>query len=296
LPIRTTPGNLLARCLGDPAVGIRSRAKLLAWRANLARLVPDISVDDLAVKPTSVIGELASQITERLASVRRQALSAPTVMAAGAVAEARKAVEHRWGRMFASKCSHRLLRRLTAASRESFAAVGTPAPVVVLEFADPPPTTLPAGVVTRERRVAAMSDAFYKVVSPVCMAIERAAGAPVVQICWLNSTLRVSGQLQTVAAVADHRDLELVDVPRTLRREMNIAGMTVGAPAARQRLDVDGAGVRVAVIDGEVNVTHRSARHSRRRNPGCRGCDVRWRGARSDDPELQGVSDRKPGW
>jgi serine protease AprX len=128
---------------------------------------------------------------------------------------------------------------------------------VVLEFAEQAPAVnLPQRAASRTQRLASMRDAFYKLASPIRAAVERTSAVPAVQICWLNSTMRVLGQLPEMSEVAHHRDLQVLDVSRIMRREMNISGVTVRADAARAAFGVSGSGVRIAVIDGEVNVGH----------------------------------------
>jgi len=142
-------------------------------------------------------------------------------------------------------------------TRALLAAGPVAEPSVVLEFTEQTPVFAEGPRATsRTLRLAAMRDAFYKVASPVRVAIEKAAGAPTAQLCWLNSTIRVAGHVAAVAGVADHAELQMLDVGRVLRREMNVAGTTVHAAVARAKTGLTGNGVRVAVIDGEVNLGH----------------------------------------
>ena len=99
------------------------------------------------------------------------------------------------------------------------------------------------------------ADAFYRLASPLRAAIETSAGAATVQLCWLNATMRVAGQIAAVAAVADDPAMQMLDVSGTLHREMNVAAGTVHVDVPRAA-GLSGSGVRVAVIDGEVNVAH----------------------------------------
>jgi serine protease AprX len=68
--------------------------------------------------------------------------------------------------------------------------------------------------------------------------------------------MRAAAQPNVVAEVAGHSDLQTLDIPRRMVREMNVAAVTINGPEFRQRLNVSGRGIRVAVIDGEVNVNH----------------------------------------
>ncbi len=179
------------------------------------------------------------------------------MMVVGETREALKKIEDRWGRAFASKCSQALIQRLTAPARESTGGAGLLTSGLVLEFAEQAPDALlPERATSRTQRLASFRDAFYKLASPVRATIEKASILPTVQLCWLNSTMRIVGQLSAWPEVAHHRDLQMLDVSRRMRREMNVAGLTVRAESARDTFDVSGNGVRVAVIDGEVNVSH----------------------------------------
>ena len=256
--LRTTPKNLLGMRFGDRRIGLSTPAQIEAWRGNLVQLVPHAAerIATLQVTPATTVADAAQLVGQILVRAARQA-TGPTVLAIGAVGEARKKVEDKWGKAFASKSSAALLRRLTAPVREVFAAAAAAAPALILEFADQQAPALDAvRAASRTQRLASLRDAFYKAVSPIRVAIEKNAGASGVQMCWLNSTMRVGGQVAAVANVADHQALQLLDLSRSLRREMNVAGLTVHAAQTRTTLGLSGTHVRVAVIDGEVNVNH----------------------------------------
>ena len=255
-PPVTTPRNLLDMRFKDVGVGLSSAAQFETWRQNLACLLPDIAgTRELrSLTPSTVISDAAQVISLAMAGQER---SGPTVMVKGAIAEARSRVADRWGQVLATKSSDRLLQRLTSPAREAFGTGALSASGLILEFAEATALPIPAArAASRTQRLAALRDAFYRATSPICAVIETSAGAPSVQRCWLNSTVRVLGPIGAVASVADHGGLELLDVPRVLRREMNVAGTTVAAAVARTALGIGGTGVRVAVIDGEVNVNH----------------------------------------
>jgi len=253
-----------------------------AAKAPRKKAKPKVKAVRAAAAPAPA-GDLAAQLTALAASARQIADiassllpmveaaqqdeppalergAAPMVMTRGQSDEARKRVEDRWGKAFASKCSRALVERLTAPARETGAGVGLSASGVVLEFNEQPADAiLPERASSRTQRLASKRDAFYRMASPVRAAVERAAAsalAPAVQICWLNCTMRIVGQVPSMAEVAHHQQLQLLDVSRVLRREMNICGATVHADAPRTNFGVTGNGVRVAVIDGEVNVNH----------------------------------------
>jgi len=117
-------------------------------------------------------------------------------------------------------------------------------------------------------RLVAQRDSFYKQVAGPCAHLERAARrtlgglreslaasattASVVEVCWLNNTVRSRVPPRMLGEVASDPKLDRIDVPRRLVRELDVSGVTVGAPAFRQRFSRAGAGVVVAVIDSEV--------------------------------------------
>jgi serine protease AprX len=254
-PPETTPKNLLQLRFNDRRVGISTPAQLAAWRNNLAVLVPEAAGAVRTLTPASTIADAAAIVGRHLAA-RPQEERAPTVIVPGRVAQARQQIENRWGKAFASKSSSRLLERLTAPARGALEAVSAPAPLVV-ECVWPEALPLsPERAASRTQRIGAARDAFYRLVSPLRAAIETASGVAGVQLCWLNATMRVAGQIAAVAAVADDPAMQLLDVSGTLRREMDVAAGTVHVSFPRSTLGLTGTGVRVAVIDGEVNVGH----------------------------------------
>jgi serine protease AprX len=258
IAFETTPSDLIKLKLNDPRVGIKSSADIEVFRSNLAHLLPHAAkgLATIPLRPTSLISEAVGLVGSLLAKAPRLG-AAPTAFTLGPLQEARKRLENKWGKVFASKSSPALVRQLTAATREAFVAGPAFAPALILEFSEQTPNTIPEPLSrSRTQRLASMRDAFYRLVSPVRVEIERTSGMSSVQVCWLNSTMRVAGQVKAVSGVADHKDLQSLDVARILRREMNVAGVTVHAPATRTRTGMTGKGVRVAVIDGEVDVAH----------------------------------------
>jgi serine protease AprX len=132
---------------------------------------------------------------------------------------------------------------------------------------------------TRERRIGApqilrqiqlvtQRDEFYKTVAPLYAEIgKRSAGGRarevlglrrVLDVCWLNETIRTATAATALAEVAPDNAIERIDVPRRLVKEMRLCGPLVGAPAFRTRTGKDGTGIVVAVIDGEVDATHKA--------------------------------------
>ena len=142
---------------------------------------------------------------------------------------------------------------------------------------------------TRERRIGApqilrqthlvsQRDGFYKTVAPLYAEIGRRSGGGrarellgsrrVLDVCWLNETIRTATVATALAEIAPDAAIERIDVPHRLVREMRLSGPLVGAPAFRTRTGKDGTGIVVAVIDGEVDATHKalSGRVMQKRN------------------------------
>jgi serine protease AprX len=118
----------------------------------------------------------------------------------------------------------------------------------------------------RQTQLAPLRDAFYKVVAPICADIGRRAAAPSsresvatmqpLDVCWLNETIRTAIPATAVSEVAHDSMVERIGMPRRLVREMRQCGPLVGAPVFRTKTGNDGTGIVVAVIDGEVDVSH----------------------------------------
>jgi serine protease AprX len=131
---------------------------------------------------------------------------------------------------------------------------------------------LHARTALRRRAVERSRDAFLLQAGAVLDELGRAAGgplgplsetvtmrmpqAPIVEACWLNSTVRTAADARTVATVADDPRVTAIDVPRRLFKEIGATATLVGAPAFRATHNVAGRGVNVAVIDSEVSRQH----------------------------------------
>jgi serine protease AprX len=78
----------------------------------------------------------------------------------------------------------------------------------------------------------------------------------VTERCWLNRTMRTWVAPHLLAEIMADDNIDRVDLPRQLEAEMITTMRTVGAPQYRERKNVTGKGVIVAVIDTEVSLTH----------------------------------------
>src|ERR1700730_867868 len=109
--IATTPGNLLNLRLNDPRIGITSDDQINVLLRNLKQLLPQVAdrVASIPVRPNSSVSQAVDLVSQLIAGAA--GTGAPTVFAIGAEEEARKSVENRWGKAFASKSSSALLHR-----------------------------------------------------------------------------------------------------------------------------------------------------------------------------------------
>jgi serine protease AprX len=118
----------------------------------------------------------------------------------------------------------------------------------------------------RQTNLATIRDAFYKSVAPLYAEIGKRVGvssgrelnstSSALDMCWLNGTIRTAAGPSALADVVADKQVERVDLPQRLVREMRLCAPLVGAPVFRTRTGKDGTGIIVAVIDGEVDVRH----------------------------------------
>jgi serine protease AprX len=78
----------------------------------------------------------------------------------------------------------------------------------------------------------------------------------VTERCWLNRTMRTWVPPHHLREIMADDNIDLIDVPHMIELEMLTTVLTVAAPDYRQRKNVTGKGVIVAVIDGEVALDH----------------------------------------
>jgi serine protease AprX len=125
----------------------------------------------------------------------------------------------------------------------------------------------------RQKFVEDARAAGYRSVAEVYQEIERLSGGmlrprpevlgdpqiptAVNQVCWLNHTVRTFAAPEALAEVAAADSVTAFDVPRRLRADADVANhRCIDLPDFQDRTGSTGRGVTVAVIDGEVALTH----------------------------------------
>lgn len=144
----------------------------------------------------------------------------------------------------------------------------------VMESGRSEPEILPvqAARLLRHVKVVSLRDNFFKITGPITDNIERGARgfmragvealtaaqprSSVTQVCWLNRTVRSWADPRALAEVASDESVERVDLPKRLTPEINVGAGTVGGPQFRKKFKRTGKGIIVAVIDGEVSLSH----------------------------------------
>lgn len=76
------------------------------------------------------------------------------------------------------------------------------------------------------------------------------------QLCWLNSTMRAGSDARVLAEIAGDPLIQRIDLDRRLEREIHETVPLIGAPHYNAEFGVDGTGIIVAVLDGEVDALH----------------------------------------
>lgn len=82
------------------------------------------------------------------------------------------------------------------------------------------------------------------------------ANRPAAEFCWLNQTIRTISDPRLLAELAFDDQIHRVDLPRRMFMEVKHSCKAMGAIAYRERSQHTGDGVKVAVIDSEVQVDH----------------------------------------
>lgn len=218
-----------------------------------------------------------------------------TVMTRSEATESRKRLRDAYGKEFAGKCSEGVVKALAMAgvggrrafdARESADAATAAPRAMVLEFSPPARTggIAPLGrggrtleseafrAGARQIRIASLRDQSLHLMAAVCAHLETTArrtfgelreglGAPatgisVVEVCWLNNSVRSRVPPRMLAEVAGDKTVEMIDMPRRIVRELDVSAATVGGPVFRARFGRTGKGIVVAVIDSEADRTH----------------------------------------
>lgn len=176
--------------------------------------------------------------------------------------EARQRVRDRYGSSVAEKASDSFcMARGREAAVENVGAAAT-----IIEFAGAEVPTAPEAAADP----AAQRDRFYREIGPLAAELARATGRPgaapeaavggqppsEAELCWLNWTMRTWVVSHEIAEVAADPAVRGIDLPVPLEPELLVTTTTVGAVKFREQTDHTGAGVIVAVIDGEVPADH----------------------------------------
>ena len=147
------------------------------------------------------------------------------------------------------------------------------AAVESLTTASPSGAPVRLRTVLRQKLIEDTRTAGYRSMGEVYQEIERLSGGllrpppellgdPVIptavtQVCWLNRTVRTFAAPEALAEVAAADSVEAFDLPRQLRADADVPNHhCIDLPAFQDRTGLTGRGVTVAVIDGEVALTH----------------------------------------
>ncbi len=209
------------------------------------------------------------------------------VFTEGQLAKSRKTVADQFGKTFASKSSDRLCQALATVRAFALEVVAPQPRPLVLEFSRTETSpdrirgraatlsgsaeALPAALQRLAQRQA-MRDQFAQQVAGIRAQLERrfqpifpagveALASPttpssVVEICWLNATMRTYVDPKGLREVAGESTLNRLDLPRILLADIDATASRVGAPQFSQQFGVTGEHITVAVIDTEVDIHH----------------------------------------
>lgn len=203
----------------------------------------------------------------------------------------RKTVESRYGKAFASKASDQLCQALATVQQFALESSAPRPRPTILEFSRPQAEpaailksamtlagtkqTAPSALIRIARRqllrdrfaqqVADIKSHLEKRAAPLFAAGLEAIASPttpssVVDICWLNATMRSYVDPRHLSEIAADPTLTQLDLPRLLKAELDTTGRRVGAPQFRKRMKVTGAHITIAVIDSEIDITHPALR------------------------------------
>lgn len=281
--------QVLDKPFSSGKIGLKTKADMRVFKETLAQMIPqgrlaiDSIPDETSLTPADIAG-LASKLfrTEKASAPLR---GAPAVLVKSASAEARAVFEGLLGKAFAQKASDRLVEtlqtRLSAGSRR-LAANQLQATVLEFNTLNLPTAAAPEALEgasgregallhrgQRSARVSESRESFYRLIAPVRSELERLLGPAIrsfressddlgssSDVCWLNDTLRAVAAPLQLATVAEDPRVARIGIPRALSRELSKTGKTVGAIQYRASQRIDGKGILVAVIDGEVDAAH----------------------------------------
>ncbi len=262
----------------DPALRIRDVARYVALSlgasARQVRRDAPPRVGGLVVTSTGPLHQARERVRDRFGSHFAAKASDEVLMLVGHGAAARESGTLLAVRATASAGSAPLVLELTPHSaspppaRDDDARVSALREAARLQDRETRERRIGTPQVLRQTQLPPLRDGFYKAVAPLYAEIgkhanlgarrESLGSRRMLDICWLNETIRTAAAARSLAEVAPHHTIERIDLPRRLLREMRLCGPLVGAPVLRARTSKDGAGIVVAVIDGEVDVQHRA--------------------------------------
>ena len=148
------------------------------------------------------------------------------------------------------------------------------AAVETLTPPDPAGSPLRLRTVVRQKYVEDTRSAAYQVMGQVYQEVERLSGGlmkpaaevigdpeiptSVTQLCWLNQTMRTFAPPEALSEVAASDTVAAFDLPRRLYADADVPNhRCIGLPAFQQQhAQLTGQGVTIAVIDGEVALSH----------------------------------------
>lgn len=136
-----------------------------------------------------------------------------------------------------------------------------------------PGTPVRLRTILRQKLIEDTRTAGYRTMGEVYQEIERLSGGllrpppevlgdpliptAVTQVCWLNRSVRTFAPPEALAEVAAADSVAAFDLPRRLRADADVSNhRCIDLPAFQDRTGLTGRGVTVAVLDGEVALTH----------------------------------------
>jgi serine protease AprX len=192
-------------------------------------------------------------------------------------------IENRFGKALARKASPALMMSLAIPAPRGTRTLGMSAPAAesvqapgaaaILEFEEGAeaaresvtPQIAPSDLAQRDAEVTARRADFEQTAAEVrARLLSRAAaresqGSDAVDTCWLIRAIQSPLDGNALADVADHPAVAAIDVPHRIQRDAAhplIIGLRMSADKFRRDTQLDGKGVVVAIIDGEVVTSH----------------------------------------